>query len=233
MKVLLFDTETTGLPSSRTINPYNLTNWPHIVQFSFVVYDSSTNIITETYNQIINIPTNAVISPDATEIHRITNEMSRASKVTLKHAFADFFYNLNNVDMIAGHNIEFDINMIRVELLRFIYGGELSPRELKIYKRNLYAITSFKNVFCTLKETVDLCNIGATNSSGESFVKYPKLAELHEKLFSTTPNSLHNSMVDILVTLRCFVKIKYDQDLLTNCRTFKRYVDRFNIYITP
>ena len=45
MRVLVFDTETTGLPKSKFISPDTLNLWPHIVQFSFVIYDTEENDI--------------------------------------------------------------------------------------------------------------------------------------------------------------------------------------------
>ena len=43
MRVLVFDTETTGLPKSKIINPDTLNLWPHIVQFSYIIYDTVLN----------------------------------------------------------------------------------------------------------------------------------------------------------------------------------------------
>ena len=38
--------------------------------------------------------------------------------------------------------------------------------------------------------------------------KYPRLSELHNVLFGAVPENLHNAMVDVLVCLRCFLKIR-------------------------
>ena len=45
MKVLVFDTETTGLPQTKIINPDTLHLWPHIVQFSYIIYELKNNVI--------------------------------------------------------------------------------------------------------------------------------------------------------------------------------------------
>lgn len=42
----------------------------------------------------------------------------------------------------------------------------------------------------------------------KSYKKFPKLSELHEHLFGYVPDNLHNSLVDVLVCLRCFLKIR-------------------------
>ena len=51
-------------------------------------------------------------------------------------------------------------------------------------------------------------------TSGRKVLKVPKLLELHEKLFNTTPSNLHNSLIDIYVCLRCYYKLEYDVDIL-------------------
>ena len=71
-----------------------------------------------------------------------------------------------------------------------------------------------------MKESIELCNITLVNRFGKPYLKFPKLLELHTKLFETTPHNLHNSFNDILVTLRCFMKLKHDIDLNEKCNTF-------------
>ena len=43
MRVLVFDTETTGLPKTKILNKYMLELWPYIVQLSYIIYDIDTN----------------------------------------------------------------------------------------------------------------------------------------------------------------------------------------------
>ena len=53
MRFLVFDTETTGLPKTKFISPFTLHQWPHIVQFSYIIYDSSLNNIVESKDYVI------------------------------------------------------------------------------------------------------------------------------------------------------------------------------------
>jgi hypothetical protein len=45
--------------------------------------------------------------------------------------------------------------------------------------------------------------------------------ELHKHLFGDVPKGLHNSMVDVLVCLRCYGKIKFDMDLNAHSSSLK------------
>jgi DNA polymerase III epsilon subunit-like protein len=220
MRVLVFDTETTGLPGSRIINPDTLNLWPHIVQFSYIIYDTDLNDIVDSSDTIVKVKENVLISEEASKIHGITNEISKKNGIDIDLVLNDFFYHFRNCDLLVGHNVSFDINMIKVELLRLIYEKTTVISEIKEHKHNLHFLTNFNNICCTLKDSTELCNIKAIDKFGKEYIKFPKLLELHQKLFESTPNNLHNSFNDILVTLRCFMKLKHNTDLNENCDKF-------------
>lgn len=230
MKFLVFDTETTGLPQTKYISPDYLHLWPHIVQFSYVIYDSSLNTIIKSVDNIIKLPENILISQESTKIHGITNEQSRLKGKFIHDILNEFCNDIRTIDRLIGHNIDFDISMVKVELLRIIYGNNIINSELKKCKDNFHYILGYKNITCTLKDSIQFCNIKALDKYGKEYLKYPKLSELHEKLFSNTPNNLHNSFNDILVTLRCFMKLKHETDLMKSCETFKNYSNQLGIF---
>ena len=219
MRVLVFDTETTGLPKTKIISPDTLSLWPHIVQFSYVIYDTDANDIVVTMDSIIKVDQNVVISEESIGFHGITNEISQTKGIKLNQALNIFCKYLKTADILVGHNIIFDIQMVKVELLRFIY-SDMTDEKSRKYKNYLHSLTNFANVYCTMQNSIEVCNIKMVNRFGEEYNKFPKLIELHQKLFNSIPNNLHNSFNDILVTLRCFVKLKYDIDLNEGCDTF-------------
>jgi len=233
MLILVFDTETTGLPNSKIISPDTLSLWPHIVQFSYVIYDTSACDIVKTVDKIVKVKEDVIITDESTQFHGITNQISKKKGKPIEGIFQEFFNDLKNIDMLVGHNISFDINIVKVELLRIIYSADsssISEEDLKDFKHHLHLLTNFQNICCTLQETIELCDIKAVNKSGKTYLKFPKLSELHEKLFETTPNNLHNSFTDILVTLRCFMKLKYNIDLNDDCIKFKKHTKKLKIF---
>jgi DNA polymerase III epsilon subunit-like protein len=231
MRFLVFDTETTGLPSSKIINPDTLNLWPHIVQFSYVIYDTEINDIIETSDRIVCVKENINIPEESTKFHGITNKISKKNGINIELILNNFFRHFRNVDVIVGHNVLFDINMVKVELLRIIFTNKsnYSEDELKDYKYNLHFLTNFKNISCTLQDSIELCNIKTLNRFGKTYLKFPKLVELHEKLFESIPNNLHNSFNDILVTLRCFMKLKHNIDLNQTCDKFIKITKAINL----
>jgi DNA polymerase III epsilon subunit-like protein len=225
MKVLVFDTETSGLPKAKAISENTLNLWPHILQFSYVIYDTVLNDIIEINDNIVKVSEDVFIAEDSIKVHGITNEYSDENGIPIDDIFNDFFYHLLNVDLLVGHNVSFDINMVRVELCRMIYQNmakkdSKSENILNLCKYNLNLLVNSKNICCTLQDSIELCKIEAIDKYGRPYFKYPKLAELHQKLFETVPNNLHNSLNDILVTLRCYVKMKHGHDLNETCIKF-------------
>lgn len=221
MRVLVFDTETTGLPETRLINVETLDKWPHVVQFSYIIYDTEKKALIRNgiKDSIIKISPDIKISDFSVQLHGITHEISLSQGRDITEVFTEFFDDISNVDQIVGHNISFDLNMARVELLRLIYSKnqELLRNNINIYKKFLYILNNLKNITCTLHESIELCNIIAFTKNGKPYQKFPKLVELHKKLFDSEPSNLHNSLNDVLITLRCFMKMKYDTDITIIC----------------
>ena len=223
MRVLIFDTETTGLPKSRSINPDSLHLWPHIVQFSYIIYDVTDNDICVIEDNIISVADDVEISQESAAIHGITNEISKSGGVDLNQVLSGFFGALKNVDILVGHNISFDINVVVVELLRIIYNqsNTVPADELLSYKTYLHMLNNYQNIHCTMQNSIDMCGIKVMGKNGREYNKFPKLSELHQKLFGSVPNNLHNSLNDILITLRCYIMITLKMDVLETCDKFK------------
>lgn len=223
MKILVLDTETNGLLSVKYIGPDTLDNCPYIVQLSYLIYDDTVNEILEIKDNIIKLPKNIIIPDEIAKIHGISNKISDVFGYKLTDVLSNLFNCLKNIDKIVGHNILFDINMLKVELLRNIYDKNMTQEQTELYKSYLYDINNFTNITCTMKQNINFCNIQVLNKFGKPYLKYPTLCELHEKMFNNKPKNLHDSSIDILVTLRCFVKSMYNIDLIDTNKLFRIY----------
>jgi DNA polymerase III epsilon subunit-like protein len=197
--------------------------WPHIVQFSYIIYDISDNEICVIEDNIIRVADDVEISAESSAIHGITNEISKSGGVDLNQVLSGFFGALKNVDILVGHNISFDINVVVVELLRIIYNqsNTVPADELLSYKTYLHMLNNYQNIHCTMQNSIDMCGIKVMGKNGREYNKFPKLSELHQKLFGSVPNNLHNSLNDILITLRCYIMITLKMDVLETCDKFK------------
>ena len=206
MRLLLFDTETTGLPPKfeSKVNERNVLLWPYILQFSYVLFDTVTNAVIKKFDSIIKIPSNITINQESVNIHKITREKSDLEGVSIVPVIAEFMNDLRDSDLLIGHNIEFDLNMIYAAIMR-------NKEELG----NFQPLLVNQKTYCTMRETTQFCCLESPYY-GKNYnkLKAPKLVELYEKLFNETPElTLHNSLNDVLVTLRCYMKFKYDRDV--------------------
>jgi len=174
MKIIAIDTETTGLPPKR--NAPN-EGWPYIVQLSYVTLDTETNEITEG-DHILRVP----IDIPTTHIHGITKERSDEGE-NFGRIYSNFAEIMNSADIVVGHNLEFDLNMIKAECER---------RGLPYHSPSVQ--------YCTMKESKDKVGIIAPGG----YVKYPKLSELYLNLFKEEPKNWHNALSDAYMALRCF-----------------------------
>ncbi len=223
MRTLVFDTETTSLPNSKSITPSALHLWPHIVQFSYVIFDTELNKTVKIKDSIIKVPAGFTISEENANIHGITTEISLTKGVDLLPVITEFFEDLKTVDHIVGHNVSFDINIVKVELHRLILKCSDVDEVIKFQDCLKYLDTS-KNIHCTMQETIDYCAIEMKDKFGRPYKKFPKLVELYQKMFGVTPKNLHNSLNDVIVCLRCFIKLKYKIDIVECSEEVKQLI---------
>ena len=200
MIALIFDTETTNLPP-RNCNSWEtmLLKFPNIIQFSFILFDQDKCKILESHDYIIKVPLDTDISEGSIKLHGITMEISQSKGILIKDALKIFEKCYKKADVIVAHNLEFDKKMVQVESLRAEMATIIDEKHNKEF-------------YCTMQNSIDLCNIIATNMLGP-YKKFPRQNELHLKLFGTEPKNLHNSFNDILVCLRCYIKMKMDKDV--------------------
>ena len=116
MKILVFDTETTGLPE-KGASIYDKSKWPYIVQLSYILYDLSSNsaLIKDNY---IAIDGSIVISQESYDIHHISREILDVQGINIVESLKGFNECLKVCDIVVGHNISFDKRLIFVECFR-------------------------------------------------------------------------------------------------------------------
>ena len=219
MRTLVFDSETTGLSKTQIISPSTIHLWPHVVQFSYIVFDTESNKIVKIKDSIIKVPDGFTITEENAKIHGITTEISLAKGVDLLPVLEEFFADFDSSDHIVGHNVSFDINMIKAELQRLIMNS--SDKKIEDYLTTINTSTKF---YCTMQETIELCAIEMKDKYGRPYKKFPKLVELYQKMFDVTPKNLHNSLNDVIVCLRCFIKLKYEIDIVERSEEVKQMI---------
>lgn len=183
---LIFDTETTGLPSNYSAPETDTSNWPRLVQLAWIQFDSVGNEI-QSKSYIIK-PKGFSIPSDAAKIHGITTERAKKEGVSLKKVLGEFSEYVDASSILVAHNISFDTKIIGAEFIR-----QKMPHKMR----------SKKNI-CTKEISTDYCEL--PGSYGK--YKWPKLSELHYKLFGNNFKEAHNALIDAEACAKCFFELK-------------------------
>lgn len=199
--------------------------WPHSVQFCYILYDNQLHTA-KIVNEIIRLPEGETMDPGSEAVHKIslaktqgrtkrivnpkTGEEMMTFNPEIHEVLVEFMKDFEKADVIVAHNLHFDRNMLLAEMdrLRRRQGFEIFEE----YIQNLYAN---KKEFCTGKFGADVCQISAVNKMGKEYYKMPKLNALYTHLFGYAPDEskLHDALMDVVICMRCFYKIRYDVDL--------------------
>jgi DNA polymerase-3 subunit epsilon len=182
---LFFDTETTGVPKDWKAPITNFDNWPRIVQLAWLIYDSQGNQISK--NEYVIKPIEFEIPLAASNIHGITTQKALEVGVSIDDVLLKFEKHCLQSSYLIAHNINFDSKVTGSEFLRILSRNPISNLEH----------------LCTMESSTNYCKI-----PGNYGYKWPKLSELHIKLFGIDFEGAHDALADIEATARCFWEMK-------------------------
>ncbi|MEE1946643.1 3'-5' exonuclease [Pedobacter sp. KR3-3] len=182
---LFFDTETTGLPKNWKAAVTDLANWPRLVQLAYLYFNAKGELIAS--GDFIVRPEGFIIPKESSDIHGITTERAINEGLSLKVVLENFYGYLDSCTHLVAHNMSFDEKIMGAELLR----------------NNMKELISQKSRICTMLGTKNYCAL-----PGPYGYKWPKLSELHYKLFGSDFMEAHNAAADIQATARCFWELR-------------------------
>lgn len=176
-RAIAFDTETTGLIENQTVKIAKL---PEVIEFYGCLFDPDTGEIEEEIDVLIK--PKGSLNLEETKLKTINEEML-ADKMPFSE-YADKIKNLiEKGDIVIGHNLSFDMEMIDVEMKR------------------LGKSINWPMGICTVEQTIHLkgfrLNLGA----------------LYEELFKESFEGAHRAKVDVMATVRCFIELYKRGDL--------------------
>ena len=183
---LIFDTETTGLPQNWKAPLTDFNNWPRCVQLAWQVHDVEGKLV-EVKNYIIK-PEEYDIPFNAEKIHGISTDRANKQGMPLVEVLAEFVKDVEKCKFVIGHNVSFDNSIIGCELLRKSMPNLLVD-------------------FPALDTKDDATNFCAIPGGRGGKFKWPKLTELHVKLFGEEFAEAHNASADVEATARCFLEL--------------------------
>jgi DNA polymerase-3 subunit epsilon len=210
--ILFFDTETDGLIEDYNINE-SFEGFPRLVQIGWILLDFKNNEIIKKRSYIIK-PIDYSISKESALIHGITTEIALSKGEDLQMILGYFYMDLLDSDIFVAHNLQFD------KLIMEVY-----------FKLHGYEnVTAKIPSLCTMLLSANFCNL---KEEGYSYIKYPTLFELHNKLFKrpSLHNNLHNALNDTLITYDCFMELMKQKVISKEKINYLNYLNKLTLNI--
>ena len=196
-RVVVFDTETTGLSGL-------------ICQLAYNVYNLGNGDVLARRNVLFRLPPGARVSPGAYRVHKISDDQLRAHGVPAipeLRAFGELCEDVlrRGAGRVVAHNAAFDCRALK-------YTWECHRGDSGDGVRRLPTVDT---TTCTMKASTG--KVKVFNRAGK--FKWPKNSELYAALFNVAPEddatltaggashgtgSLHDAAYDIAVTARCY-----------------------------
>jgi DNA polymerase III epsilon subunit-like protein len=185
---MFLDTETTGIPEQKSYNKYyepyliNYYDGARMIELGYLITDDNGNKIKE---QSFLVKPNGFVIKNS-HIHGITTEHATESGLDIREILEIFHADLQTVDKLICHNINFDKHILLSECYRE-YRGEV-------------------DVVKKLKTITQQC----TMEMGKRVFKLdkpPKLVYLYKKIFDMEPVQEHRALSDVNLCCDCYFNI--------------------------
>lgn len=186
MNILYFDTETASLPRDYKAPAWDTENWPRMVQLAYR-YEVDGVVIAESRMVVSSAGT---IDAQAVAVHGIHSDVAALHGVKLSYVLKSFAAYVQKAEKLIAHNYAFDAAVIDCECYR-------TNRPPVLSKQKSRAV-------CTMLNSVEF--VGLPGKYGK--LKWPKLDELHEKLFGVPVPDAHDALADVRAMAKCYVELK-------------------------
>lgn len=189
MKVIVFDTETTGFPLGRNVPPFMSGNYSsaRMIEIGYILMEN--NEIVKKVDHLIKH--DEFIELTNSYIHGITMDMLNVQGKKMTDVLSEFENDVKDVDRIISHNFKFDFSILMSEIYRHY------PKFNK-----LLGYMYSKPSYCTMLHGMVYLQQR----------KWPKLRDLYLHLYPmTTYEQTHRALDDAEICAKCYLKMIADQ----------------------
>lgn len=199
-KVLVVDTETTGLPRKGDIfSPEQ----PWVVQMGAVLMDLSEDGYSYTMNTLVNPPEDAYFDPKAMAVNGLSEEQIRAEGRDIVEVMAELREVRRKADVVSAYNLDFDERIIRSS------SGRAHPdfRTDLVLGRHDEGVSHI----CIMKQSMTA--LGA---------RY-KLEQVHKRVTGELLLNAHDALADTEAAARVMKELLY-ADLVSTHKDLQEYL---------
>lgn len=191
MNLILFvDTETNGLPKNYKAPVTLVDNWPRVIQLAWALYAPIEGKWEKVSGRC------DLIKPDKWTIPKekfwidngYSTEQSLREGIEIFRALSFFMEALDQATHLVAHNMQFDAPIVGAEMIRAALKSDSKPKRI-----------------CTMQSSTAYCAIPHKDGNG---TKWPRLEELHVKLFGCNFEGAHDAGKDVGAMVKCFFELE-------------------------
>jgi DNA polymerase-3 subunit epsilon len=186
MSILVFDTETTGIPSRELNHKLDHPDYPWPVSFAGILFGPDRQVIEEVHH-LIQPGEGWAMQDGALAHHGITLERAAVEGIPLREALDHYARLREACTVIAGHHVSYDRQILRSALMRCPGGADFATGD---------AGKGRWTVHCTMKLTA-----GVLRDQGDKW-KWIKLEEAYRHFFGEDMEGAHDAMNDVRACAR-------------------------------
>ncbi len=194
MRILFYDTETSGMPLFS--EPSSDPRQPHIVQVAAALVDSETRKIEAEMNLLVR-PQGWDIDPEAQAIHGITRERASRFGISEGCAIAHLLDLWGMADKRVGHVESFDARIARIAIKRFGYFDASADLLADSWKAAPAGCTS---------QMTEYLNPALGRGHGRG----PKLADAYRYFFHRELEGAHDASADMRACMDVYFAVVDD-----------------------
>lgn len=203
MKILFYDTETTGLfPKHKDYS--RLDEMPRLIQLGYAAYESVNGQpfkCRREMGKLVCPQEEFEIGESAFNAHGISKADVIAGGSPTNVVLDNFLKAVEWADVLVCHNVWFDKTLVNSEIQR--YKGQFEDANALLKAKH----------FCTMQFLTPLIKLPSPYGRG---FKFPKLEEAMKFFFGRGVEGAHDALNDVRATVEVFFEIQ------------KRYPEKFN-----
>lgn len=193
-KILFYDTETTGFPTSKKFDDDPCQ--PHIVQLAAHLVDADTRDVVQSIDLIVK-PDGWEIPEVTTEVHGISTEHALAVGVP-ENEVVQVFMRMWQGCLRVAHNEQFDAKILRIAAMRF--KGKVCA---DVWREG--------GAQCTSELSIDILKLPPSErmlKAGRTHHKQPRMSEAYEHFTGKELENAHSAIADVNACMEVYWAIQ-------------------------
>lgn len=196
MRYIILDTETNTLDDAHKV----------VLQLAYIIYENGR--ILKAFSEYFYLPDGYNMDPGAAEVNGLFREkLAGIAKREFSEYLPEFFDVIRNCDAIVGHNVNFDINAIK---LYQDYALNCCLDSLQVfdtctsYLKYIGVLACGKKGYYYKFPSLDECVSMLLNSGSVM----SEIKSVFRTVFTNISSNLHDAAFDVYLTLLLFNKLR-------------------------